>query len=109
MEGPVKYTRLARSWEKQTWYRLENGWTAVVEYNPSYGEFVKALLGPGVDDPCGKDGPVWLACNGRPPSLGAAHYNAILKTTRYVDLPAFAAPWRSPDWHGLVWPDFLRQ
>ena len=104
----MKHTRLDRSWEKQDWYLLENGWTACVEYNQSYGPFVKLLLGPGVTDSCGDRGPVWCASNGKPPELGAAHYNAMLETDRYVDLPDFAQPWVGHEWHALVRPEFLK-
>ena len=103
----MTYKLLPQSWEKQSWWLLENGWTAIEEYNQCHGPFIKALLGPGVSEPCGKSGPVWLACNGRPPELGAAHYNAMMQTDRYVDLPDFAKPWIKPgDPHCLVRPGF---
>lgn len=104
----MKHQFLPCSWEKQSWYLLENGWTACVEYNQHSGPFVKLLLGPGVEEPCGKIGPVWLASNGSPPDLGAAHYNKLMKTDSYVDLPEFARPWVSPGRHALVRPDFLK-
>ena len=64
-----------QSWEKQSVYKLDNGWTATLEYNMSYGEFISRL-----DAPKGH-----LLGNGKPYwhcSDGLAH------------LPDFAQGWR---------------
>jgi hypothetical protein len=47
---------MPQSWEKQTFWKLNNGMTVIEEYNQCYGPFIK-----GIED---KDG-AWHACDGR--------------------------------------------
>ncbi len=101
----MKGKRLAKSWERQQFFRLDNGWEATVEWNQCYGEFVKALKSP--------DGKVWQASNGKPSNgLGAEHYNKIFITKKYVDLPDFATSWEKTisenSSQTLVRPEFER-
>lgn len=100
----MNYKLLPQSWEKQSFWLLENGWTVIEEYNQVYGPFVKGLLGPGVSSPGDKDGPVWFAHNGHPPDGGAERANLRLNTKRFVDLPDFAKAWKVE--HGLIRPTF---
>lgn len=52
----MKGKRLAnRSWEKQTYFKLENGFTVCVEWNQAYGNLVTHIEG---------NGEVWHGCNG---------------------------------------------
>jgi hypothetical protein len=83
------------SWEKQTYYLLSNGWTACEEGSP-YGWFIRSLENKST-------GKKWEASNGSPENgLGAAHYNAMLNTDKYIDLPDFAKDWRDDRWPFLV-------
>ena len=94
----MKATRDKRSWEKQTLWKLENGWIATEEYSDHYGGFIKKLDSP--------DGKMWLASNGTPEQgLGAEHYNKVFGVSYYVDLPEFAAPWVNE--HRMVSPEHL--
>lgn len=45
-----------QSWEKQQVFKLENGYTAIVSWNNSYGELVTCLTHPKLG--------TWHACNG---------------------------------------------
>ena len=56
-----------RSWEKQNVWHLDNGWTAIVEYNQFYGELVSRLDGP--------QGQLWHCSDGM------------------TGVPDFAQPW----------------
>lgn len=75
-----------QSWEKQTFWKLENGWTAIVNFGV-YGENISQLI----DNTTGFR---WQACNGR------------------EDLPEFARAWVTPiaegHWQTLVRPIFER-
>lgn len=51
----LKGKRLPKSWEKQQYFLLENGYTVCVEWNQAYGEFVKSIT---------KNDAKWLASNG---------------------------------------------
>lgn len=101
----MKGKRLAKSWEKQTFFLLDNGWEATVEWNQCYGEFVKALESP--------DGKRWQASNGKPSDgLGAEYYNKVFNKTHFIDLPDFASSWERPvsenSRQTLVRPEFER-
>ena len=75
----AKYNK--SSWEKQTVFDLENGWQAIVEYNLSYGEYVKRLNSPGDSNT------FWLASNGLDEvPKSCAGFN-------YIALPDFARDW----------------
>ena len=63
-----------QSWEKQSVYVLDNGWTATLEYNSCYGEMISRL-----DAPKGQ-----ILASGKP----YWHCSDGLK-----DLPDFARPW----------------
>lgn len=72
-----------QSWEKQQYWKLDNGWTAIVEFSPHYGDYITQLYNKDVK---------WQACNG-------------LK-----DLPDFAKDWVTPispgHWQTLVRTNF---
>ena len=88
-------TVLPQSWEKQTYYQLSNGWIAVEEEG-HYGWFIRTLENK-------KTGKRWEASNGiKENKLGADHYNKLLKTDKYIDLPDFAKDWKEKEWPNLV-------
>jgi hypothetical protein len=72
------------SWEKQTCYDLENGWSAIVEFSPIYQNHITRLDNP-------ERTTYWHCSNG------------------LTNLPEFAKPWirggDGPD-HRLVNPQF---
>ena len=49
----------SRSWEKQSFYMLENGLTVVIECNPTYGEMVTSVIDA--------DNILWHCSRGTPP------------------------------------------
>lgn len=85
-----------KSWEKQTLWKLENGWVATEEWNHFHGSFIKRLDSP--------EGKMWLASNGSKENIysigGAEKANEIFGGDKYVDLPDWAEAWR--DDFGLV-------
>lgn len=68
---------LISSWEKQQWYKLANGYTAIVEHNPHYGLMVTGLFSETAE---------WSCCNG------------------LQDIPDYARPWVK---NNIVTPGFL--
>ncbi len=56
----MKAKRLPESWEKQTWWQLENGFRICEEWSQCYGPFVKRMESPA--------GESWDASRGQPPA-----------------------------------------
>jgi hypothetical protein len=67
-----------QSWEKQSVYKLDNGWTATLEYS-HYGEMVSRLDSPKGEIVSYKNAP-----------QGKAYWHC---SDGHTDLPDFARPW----------------
>lgn len=69
-----------QSWEKQQVFKLDNGWTATVEYSVHYGEMVSRL-----------DSPKGEIVSHKNATKGKAYWHC---SDGLDDLPDFAQSWR---------------